>query len=284
MSDLGILTQTSGRSLTADSGPDWLSSSWWEQLQPGSWRGVGFVLDMAEAKTGRRIALHEYPYRDTIWAEDLGKLPRRFSFQAFIVGDDVYQQRDAMVKACEQAGPGTLVHPTFGSVECVLLDFAATDRRDRGRYIELTFQFVVAGDLLFPQAIASTGDQVNGAADRLIAASAADLGTLAAVPTTATKGMAAAPAARSTVGATQAAPSIAAAAWGDIAIAAVNDPARALGAVAGLQGFYGRYAAGRRGTVLPATATVASVLDDATSSRAAVLEAVDALNTAMGAF
>lgn len=258
-----LITQTSGRELTADSGPDWQSSSWWQQLHPGSWRGIGFVLDMAEAKGGRRIALHEYPYRDTIWAEDLGRLPRRFSFQAFIVGDDVYSQRDAMLRACEQAGPGTLVHPTFGTVQCVVLDFSTTDRRDRGRYVEVKFDFVVAGDLLFPQAITSTGDGVTAAADRLDTASASDLASTAAVPATA---------ARALTG------------YGGIAISAVNDAARAIGAVRGLVGFYGRYAAGRRSTVFPASTTVQMALDGAVRTRAAVLGAVDALNAATRAF
>lgn len=261
--NLGPLTQTSGRTLTADSGPDWLSSSWWQQLQPGSWRNHGFVLETAETRAGRRVALHEYPYRDSIWAEDLGKLPRRFQFHAYIVGDDVYQQRDALVAACEQPGPGTLVHPTFGTVECVLLEFGAVDHRDRGRYIELAFSFVLAGDLLFPQAVQSTGAAVEGAADELDEASDDDIETVEAIPTTAGRGMTG---------------------WGNMAISAVNDPARAFGAVAGLQGFFGRFASGRRSGVQAATATVQSLLNDATRTRAAVLTAVDKLNTAMGAF
>ena len=49
----------------------------------GRGAGVGFVLDAGDTAAGRRVAIHEYPYRDDAWAEDLGKLPRRFSIQAF---------------------------------------------------------------------------------------------------------------------------------------------------------------------------------------------------------
>ena len=133
---LGPLTQTAGLTLTPDtSSTSWLQGSWWQQLQPGSWRGVGFVMDAAENRAGRRVAVHEYPYRDTVWAEDLGRLPRRFAFQAFLVGDDVYQQRNAMILACEQPGEGTLVHPTLGAVQCVLLDFTTTERGGQIVYI-----------------------------------------------------------------------------------------------------------------------------------------------------
>ena len=118
---IGPLVQVAGTALQTDqSDASWLDGTWWERLQPGSWRGVGFVMDAAENRAGRRTAIHEYPYRDTVWVEDLGRLPRRFAFQAFQVGDDVYQQRDAMIQACEQPGEGTLVHPTLGSVNTTI--------------------------------------------------------------------------------------------------------------------------------------------------------------------
>src|SRR5262249_16599750 len=76
-----------------------------------SWRGVGFVMDVGQTTTGRRIAIHEYPYRDSIWAEDLGKLPRRFSFQAFLTGDDVYQFNGRLlIKGCSIAGRRQQAH------------------------------------------------------------------------------------------------------------------------------------------------------------------------------
>lgn len=260
---IGPLTQTAGLTLTADqSTSSWLQGTWWQQLQPGSWRGVGFVMDAAENRAGRRVALHEYPYRDTVWAEDLGRLPRRFAFQAFLVGDDVYHQRNAMIQACEQPGEGTLVHPTLGAVQCVLLDFSTTDRRERGRMVELAFSFVVSGDILFPATAIATSDQVNSLAGNLNQASAYDL-TAAVTPGTFAQQQFAM------------VDSFAA-----LAVTAVNDPARALSAVAGLPGYYGRYAAGARGTTLPASATVDSCLSNAITTRTAVISASVALSAA----
>jgi prophage DNA circulation protein len=258
---------TQGTSLAIDqSDASWLDSSWWEQLQPGSWRGVGFVMDTAETRAGRRTSTHEYPYRDTVWVEDLGRLPRRFSVTAYLTGDDVYQQRNAMIQACEQAGEGTLVHPTLGSVQCVLIDFATTDRRERGRFVEIALSFVVSGDILFPTSAQATGSLVNTAADALNTASAGDLASsladLQRVPQIATQAIAQ---------------------FGNLAITAVNDPLRALNAVVGLQGFYGRYSAGSLGTLQPPTATVASALTQSIVSRETVLSAVADLNAAAGA-
>jgi prophage DNA circulation protein len=176
MSDLLRAIPSLWTGLEADiSGQSWGSGAWFLQLQPGSWRGVGFVMDTMQCKAGRRVAVHEYPYRPTIWAEDLGLLPRRFALQAYLCGDDVYQQRDAMIAACEQPGAGTLVHPTMGAVECVLLDFAVTDRREHGRVVEVALAFIVSGDIRYPGSATATGDDVTARAANLGAASSADL-------------------------------------------------------------------------------------------------------------
>jgi prophage DNA circulation protein len=264
---IGPLTQTAGTALAVDqSGASWQGSTWWQQLLPASWRGVGFVMDVGQTTTGRRIAIHEYPYRDSIWAEDLGKLPRRFSFQAFLTGDDVYQQRDAMIAACEQPGEGTLVHPTMGSIQCILVDFSTTDRRERGRYVEIAFSFVISTSILFPQTIVATGDNTNSMAAQLDQAAAGDFAAgLTSVQLVPQYAMRALPG------------------FTGLAQTPVDDPARALSAVAGLQGYFSRYSAGRRTTLLPATATVESCLSASIISREAVLAAISGLEAAAGA-
>lgn len=247
----------------AQPGASWLAGTWWQQLQPGSWRGVGFVLDAAPTKTGRRVAVHEYPYRDTVWTEDLGKLPRRYQVSAFLVGDDCYLQKRRMIAACEQAGPGTLVHPILGSLQCVLIDFTTTDRRDRGRYVEVEFEFIDASaGALSPGAALATGNVVQSMATALnTVAPIALAANLAGAPLTI-------------------APLQAVTNWANLAVTAVNDPARALSAVAGLPGLFGRYANGALSVLQPATATVSSLLSAAVNTRQAVLDAANALTGA----
>jgi prophage DNA circulation protein len=258
----GYTSQTIGDAQMIDTtGRSWSSGAWWQQLQPGSWRGVGFVLDSGQTAAGRRIALHEYPYRDDAWAEDLGKLPPRFIVQAFLVGDDVYQQRDRMLRVVEQAGSGTLVHPTLGSIQCVLLDFSATDRRERGRYVELQFSFIRSGDVQYPSTSIATGSAVSACCSRVNVASRADLGAalypIPIVPQSATAAVLQ---------------------FTDMALATVNDASRIIGAVRGLQGYHGRYANGSRSTLQDADQTVRSVLAAATASRTVVYAAADSVN------
>lgn len=261
----GELSQVAGNQYAIDnSGQSWHGGTWRYQLQPGSWRGLGFVLDAGETHAGRRIALHEYPYRDTVWPEDLGKLPRRFNVTAFLVGNDVYAQRDAMIAACEQPGSGTLVHPTLGSVEVTLLDFTVVDRRERGRVVEIAMQFLLAGDVRFPTSVISTGDAITSAAGALNLASQGDLGrALDAMPLV---------------------PAIAKQVTGftSQAISAVSDATRAMNAVRGLVGYYGRFASGSRSTTLSASATVQSVLGLATTTRTAVTDTSSAVSRLAG--
>jgi len=259
----GAVSQAIGTAATIDNtGNSWSAGEWWQQLQPGSWRGCGFVLDTGQTIAGRRVALHEYPYRDDVWPEDLGKLPRRFAVQGFLVGDDVYSQRDAMLAACEQAGPGTLVHPTLGTMQVVLMEFSVTDRRDRGRYVEVQLTFIVAGDVRYPATGIATGQAVTSAASNLLAASQSDLGAaLFALPNVPAPAMAVV------------------AGFTGMANQAVADAGAILGSVRGLQGFYGRFSNGSLSSLQPASATVSGLLAAATTARSLVASTGAAVNS-----
>ncbi|REF28617.1 prophage DNA circulation protein [Xenorhabdus cabanillasii] len=58
-------------SLLGGSDSSW---QWAEHLHPASFRGVPFAVISGESVFGRRQAVHEYPYRDTAWIEDLGRV------------------------------------------------------------------------------------------------------------------------------------------------------------------------------------------------------------------
>ena len=55
---------------------------WQSQLRPCSFRGVPFAIISEEGSHGRRQAVHEYPYRDTAWIEDMGRGTRRLILPA----------------------------------------------------------------------------------------------------------------------------------------------------------------------------------------------------------
>lgn len=157
--------------------------SWFDDLQPASFRGVPFGVLGGESRFGRRVAVHEYPNRDKPYIEDLGRSARKISLVGFLVensgiygGGSVIAQREAMVAAVERAGPGLLVHPTLGELRVAVPGdgFGVVERWDTARYMEISFSFVEAGDRLFPAVSTSSQNVVDGLINALGLASAAD--------------------------------------------------------------------------------------------------------------
>jgi len=138
-------------------------------LQTASWRGVPFAVTGGTLKTGRRVALHEYPYRDEVWVEDLGRAGRRIALTGFLLqdaaygGGDVIAQRSALIAACEtpESGTGELVHPSFGRITASLLDFECEERSERGRAFDVRFTFIEAGSEEFPSLDIATQAQAG---------------------------------------------------------------------------------------------------------------------------
>ncbi len=106
---------------------------WTSGYLQGSFRGAPFFIDRAETEGGRRMATHQFPERDDVYHEDLGRKARTFSFSAYVVGDDYFQKRENLVQALEAAGPGRLVHPYRGIFQVVVLDFRLSEQTSDGR-------------------------------------------------------------------------------------------------------------------------------------------------------
>jgi prophage DNA circulation protein len=96
----------------------------YENIRQASFRGVPFgVLDASDSR-GRNIVIHEFPLRDKIFVEDLGRAKRTINLTAFILNPDYESKRDALIEALEEPGPGTLVHPWLGSFSVNLINAA----------------------------------------------------------------------------------------------------------------------------------------------------------------
>jgi prophage DNA circulation protein len=152
-----------------------------KSLRQASFRGVPFGVLAAEARFGRRLAVHEYPKRDKPFAEDMGRRTRPIAFTAFLVGNsrvygggDVLEQREKLIAAAETAGPGLLVHPTLGDLTVSLDDIVVVERWDGHHYFEVAFRFIESGERLFPKPAADTAQTVaaKGLEARLQAAEA----------------------------------------------------------------------------------------------------------------
>lgn len=151
--------------LLGTGGDSW---QWSEHLHPASFRGVPFAVLTAEGVFGRRQAIHEYPYRDTAWIEDLGRATRRLIIRGFLIqssglynAPDVMTQRDSLIAACEMPDAGTLVHPTLGEMTVSIPEsgLRLNEGAESGRVFEFTLTIIESGLRVF--SVTSSADAVS---------------------------------------------------------------------------------------------------------------------------
>src|SRR5262245_21298965 len=123
-------------------------------LQIASFRGVPFRIRDTETLFGRRNITHEYPLRDTPYAEDLGKKAREYTINAYQIGTGYAALRTLLINAIEKnKTPGLLIHPVFGPKMVTPKDCKHRfSNQDGGiEYFELTF--IESGESLFPDIV-----------------------------------------------------------------------------------------------------------------------------------
>ncbi len=153
--------------------------AWLDHIRDASFRGVPFFVDKDQAKGGRRVANHQYARRDRPYAEDLGRKQRGYTLDAYTIGAGALAARDKLIQALEAKGPGTLVHPTLGSLRVQVEDWTVAEDLVAARNIcRFTLVFVEAGDIAAPTVTADTSAQAGTAAD---AATAVNQGAFANV-------------------------------------------------------------------------------------------------------
>jgi prophage DNA circulation protein len=111
--------------------------------------------------------LHEFPKRDTPYAEDMGRSARRFPVTGYVIGPDYQIWRELLVLALEAEGPGLLVLPTLLQRDTILVqarEYTVRETRQAGGMAEFEMQFVEAGETGFTSDIGSQS-QANAAAD-----------------------------------------------------------------------------------------------------------------------
>ncbi|MFB5641813.1 DNA circularization protein [Kluyvera ascorbata] len=151
---MAIVADAISSLLGLDSG----SEPWYRTLRQASFRGVPFAVKAEETAHGRRVAIHEYPYRDTAWVEDMGRGIRKITLRCFIIqdsliygGGSVIEQRQRLTEACEKKGAGTLIHPTLGELTVSIPDngLRIGGEQSSGRVFEFSLICIESGLKVF---------------------------------------------------------------------------------------------------------------------------------------
>lgn len=129
---------------------------WRDRYRQASFRGIPFYVRRAEFQGGRRNQLHIFPTRDVPYSEDLGRSPRIYPIEGYVIGDDYFEQKDDLIRALETFGPGKLVHPYYGDLLLSVRRFRFVDSNTELRMSRVTIEFQESGETLEPTVTSNT--------------------------------------------------------------------------------------------------------------------------------
>jgi len=130
--------------------------AWLDNFRQAKFRNAEFFVPSAENSGGRRGAVHEFPKRDEPYVEDMGKKAKSFEIDAYVLGEDYFTARDALVEALDAPGAGKLVHPYLGTLDVFCTNYSFREAVTETRMARFTLSFVQAGSLKFPSTTIDT--------------------------------------------------------------------------------------------------------------------------------
>lgn len=116
--------------------------SWEDRYVRGSFRGLPFFTTRTDIRAGQRRAVYEIPFDSRGAASiDLGRKPRKFSIDCFLLNSNIDQQAKQFLEALEQPGPGLLVHPYLGRMMVIPADeISVSLSNDAGGKADIHFE------------------------------------------------------------------------------------------------------------------------------------------------
>lgn len=145
--------------------------AWRDNYRAATFRGVGFFVATADSSHGRRQAVHEAAQRDIPYTEDLGRKSREFSITGYLLGKEYDVAREELIKVCEQAGPGVLVHPYRGELTVVCRGLTVSESSDEGGKCTISMTFLEAGEASYPSAKVDSVNAISAKAGEVTEAS-----------------------------------------------------------------------------------------------------------------
>lgn len=156
--------------------------TWRDNLRPALIGGVPVHVDSRAESSGRRIALHEYPKRDTPFPEDMGKDTRKWSLDVYLIGDDYMSRRDRLMRKCEANGAFSYTDFWGRSHRVVCDKIQLKETQKDGRYCSFSVSLIEAGAGAGPFSSIATTVALVGAATSLASSAVAGLAASGALP------------------------------------------------------------------------------------------------------
>ena len=151
--------------------------SWRDRILPASFRGVPFFVDSTSRAGGRRVVVHEAPQREGADLEDTGRLPRRFSVDGYVLGEDFDLELEELIAALERRSAaypsivtGSLQLPNVGRMQAACERYRTVQTSSQGRFAIVRMDFVQQGEAPALTKTANPAGKLAAAAGSLEAA------------------------------------------------------------------------------------------------------------------
>lgn len=151
--------------------------SWRDNLLEASFRDIPFSVIDSDRGGGRRNVIHQYPFKDEPYVEDLGGDSNEFLIEGYVIQNtdndfDYFDERDDLIEALEEPGSGTLVHPYHGILEVSLVDkYRLKESIAEGGIARFTMKFVGSGINISPTQIVDPISSMDDGATGMISSS-----------------------------------------------------------------------------------------------------------------
>jgi len=149
---------------------------WKRSWEPASFRGCRFFVEADSRASGRRVAVHQYPKRNTPYAEDMGRAAIRVHVNGYLIGSpgnengageaDYLQMKDELIAALEADGPGVLRLPMqyqTSDLMVMVMSYAVAESRERGGMCTVEMDFIEYGDPAYRTVISTAGAVMKSA-------------------------------------------------------------------------------------------------------------------------
>lgn len=124
--------------------------SWRERLEKASFQELGFLTEDFSISGGYRVAVHEYPFQDAPYPENMGKKAEEFSVNAYFIGANYDIKALEFHELITSQPEGELNHPMLGTANVHLLTWQRSETTAEGGICRYQLKFVRSGKQRFP--------------------------------------------------------------------------------------------------------------------------------------
>jgi prophage DNA circulation protein len=152
-----------------------------DDLLPGSYDGVNFLIINSDVSGGRKDVKKSFPNSDIQSIEDLGLSPRTYNMQVLITGEEqtYLNNRDRFIQVLEEGGARTLIHPLYGQIENIVArSFTVSESLTNLGEAFFDIIFEPSGDTGVPIPAETSQSQLDNTRDQTITSINNDVSTL----------------------------------------------------------------------------------------------------------